>query len=216
MKNTIDKYTVLSKFHEILSPQLYLEIGVRAGNSLKLAKGKAVGVDLNPIIRKFLSNDSRIYRMTSDEFFKKDRLDGETPDLVFIAGEHLFEYVLRDFRNVERIASSDTKVILDDVFPFLHEQGTRIKNTVIWTGDVWKIIPILKKYRPDLDLIPLDVQATGLLLVSNLDSKNQTLWEKYDEIVEEWKDQSIPDYILHREGSFKHIDVLLKNLVVCG
>jgi hypothetical protein len=56
-----------------------------------------------------------------------------------------------------------------------------------WTGDVWKIIPVLQKYRPDLKLTILDCAPTGLLLVSDLDPANDTLSQNYDTILRDYQ-----------------------------
>jgi glycosyltransferase involved in cell wall biosynthesis len=55
-----------------------------------------------------------------------------------------------------------------------------------WTGDVWKIVPVLQKYRPDLIINILDAAPTGLVIVSGLNAKNKVLTEKYDEIIEKY------------------------------
>ena len=38
-----------------------------------------------------------------------------------------------------------------------------------WTGDCWRIVPFLRRHRPDLLLLLLDAKPTGLLLVAGLD-----------------------------------------------
>ena len=64
-----DNYlSVLGQFHAILAPELYLEIGVRNGGSLALARGHAVGVDPAFQITEPLAAETRMLRMTSDEF----------------------------------------------------------------------------------------------------------------------------------------------------
>jgi hypothetical protein len=67
-----------------------------------------------------------------------------------------------------------------------------------WTGDVWKILPILRKYRPDLKVTVLDCRPTGLVLVSNLSPRNTALRRNYDEIVAEWTTVELPDYGIER------------------
>ncbi len=34
---------------------------------------------------------------------------------------------------------------------------------IYWTGDVWKLIPILQRYRPDLQLTLFDAPPSGLV-----------------------------------------------------
>jgi hypothetical protein len=54
-----------------------------------------------------------------------------------------------------------------------------------WTGDIWKIIPTLKKYRPDLTVLMFDCPPTGLLLLANLNAYSTALQDNYDQIVAE-------------------------------
>jgi len=198
-KGIMHKYKILSFFHEIYNPQLYFEIGVDRGTSIRLAKCKAIGVDPEPNIGGNV-NEAEIYQLTSDEFFERNLLNNRIPDLVFIDGLHHFDQVLRDLRNTERNCRKDTIILIDDVLPSHPGQTTREWQPGAWTGDVWKIIPILKKYRPDLKIILLDSAPTGLMVVTNLDSENISLWNNYDEAVKEWIDKEVPDYIVNREG----------------
>ena len=49
---------------------------------------------------------------------------------------------------------------------------------------MWKVIALLKEYRPDLAVHTVDVWPTGLGIVRNLDPTSRVLDELYDEIVE--------------------------------
>ena len=58
--------------------------------------------------------------MTSDEFFAKfDPRDalGSKIDLAFLDGQHLFEYVLRDFMNTEAVCEENSFILLHDCSP---------------------------------------------------------------------------------------------------
>jgi hypothetical protein len=127
---------VLDRLHRELAPAHYLEIGVRHGSSLALARGAATGVDPVPELRgRVLPPTTTLVAFTSDEFFAR-HAQKITPDLCFIDGMHLFEYALRDFRNVERRAAPGAVVVLDDVFPNHPIQALRERKTEVWTGDV--------------------------------------------------------------------------------
>ncbi len=205
VQGEINYKEVLRELHVKLQPNTYLEIGVRHGLSLALAKGVAVGVDPLPEVKVELPNTTRIIQQTSDDFFddNADPILSTKPEFVFIDGMHLFENVLRDFMNVEKISGTNTVVVIDDVFPNEIQQASRERHTKVWTGDVWKILPILKKYRPDLCLIPLDTSPTGLLLITGLDASNTVLWQKYNPIVREalFNLQQPDEAILGRQDS---------------
>jgi hypothetical protein len=201
----------LRTVHARLAPRFYLEIGVRHGNSLVLANCPAVGVDPAPEIGAPLAADIRVLCETSDDFFAEwadERLTAPV-DLAFIDGMHLFEFALRDFLNIERRAHPGTVVVFDDIFPAHPWQAERDRRTRVWTGDVWKIAVCLRKYRPDLLLIPCDTWPTGMLLVLGLDPANQTLSRRYAGLVQEFvdvDDGTVPGEIIARAGAWASDD----------
>jgi hypothetical protein len=67
-----------------------------------------------------------------------------------------------------------------------------------WTGDVWKIIPVLRKFRPDLKLFIFDCAPTGLVVVSNLDSGSNALRIAYGDILDELRDLDLERYTIRR------------------
>ncbi len=202
-------HKVLADFQKALDPALYLEIGVETGASLALARGRAVGVDPEPQIRVELPPTATVVQMTSDDFFDPALGPGldATPDLVLIDGMHLFEYALRDFINVERIAAPNTLVLIDDVLPNHRAQAERGRRTRLWAGDVWKLIRCLQTHRPDLFLQTIHSAPTGLLMVAGLDPSNPTLWNNYNDIVmAEREPADPPPAILKRRGAWNGRD----------
>ena len=167
----IEYIHVLTDLHHALSPRSYLEIGVRFGRSLALARGPAVGVDPAPEIRVSLPPGTRVFDQTSDDFFADNQNSDiiESIDFAFIDGLHRFEAALRDFMNVERLATPDAIVAIDDVLPNHSAQAERLRRTRVWVGDVWKLVPTLHRWRPDLVMAVLDTAPSGLLLISGLD-----------------------------------------------
>jgi hypothetical protein len=184
-------YRTLARLHEALRPETYLEIGIRKGDSLALATTAAVaiGIDPAPMLAKPAAANARIFDTTSDEFFAthdvRAELGGRDLDLAFIDGMHLFEFVLRDFANVERNASERTVVVLHDCLPVDAVSAARERTTSLWTGDVWKVVPVLLDHRPDLRLTVIDAAPSGLVVVEGLDPANRVLADRAERIVEE-------------------------------
>lgn len=200
-RGSVEKYLALKRAHQILQPELYLEIGVESGRSLRLARRRAIGVDPMPRLNAPLPPLATICRMGSDSFFRDEAesLLRIAPGLVFIDGMHLFEFALRDFMNVEAFSDANTVVIIDDIFPNHPSQASRDRRTSTWTGDVWKIHDVLRQYRPDLRLIEIDVLPTGLLLVHGLEKSNKTLPLAYEDIVAAYRSRNdVPDHYIHR------------------
>lgn len=191
-KETIfDYYDLLRELHSRLKPKTYLEIGIRNGVSLALAMPSTIcyGVDPEPNIKVDLSEKTKIFSMTSDDFFGKyDELilDNKKIDFAFIDGMHLFDFVLRDFINTEKNCHKKSIITLHDTIPKDEITSRRIRETDHWTGDVYKIIPILKKYRPDLKILNTDIAPSGLTIIKNLNPKSTVLEDNYDKIVEEF------------------------------
>lgn len=180
--------------------RVYLEIGVETGKNLSnIVCEKAIGVDPAFALNCNVMNgklETVLHQCTSDDFFKM-RVHDNKIDFAFLDGLHLYEYLLRDFFNTERAAHSQSIIVIHDCMPLNHRMAGRdVQETIRidveakhygwWTGDVWKIVPILQKYRPDLSLTFLDCPPTGLLVVQNLDPTSKVLESSYDAIVEEF------------------------------
>jgi hypothetical protein len=74
----------------------------------------------------------------------------------------------------------------------------------MWTGDVYKVVPVLRRHRPDLILLPVGTEPTGLLLVLGLDPDSRVLDERYDDILRETvmpDPQEIAPEVLERRGA---------------
>lgn len=204
--------SLLEKIHATLEPQRYLEIGVRKGRSLALARGGAVGVDPAPDPSLAMPAGARLFTCTSDQFFANADAVAQagSPDFAFIDGMHLFEFVLRDFINIERIATPASVIVIDDTLPSHEAQARRERCTRTWAGDVWKIYGVLKTYRPDLLLIPVDAWPTGALIVAHLDPANRVLYDRYDVILAaEQPERAPPADILTRSRAVRPSDAII-------
>lgn len=213
----MDKYEFMTRVHHLLAPRFYLEIGVEYGNSLALAQCDAVGIDPAPQLQHPVAPHHRVSVMTSDDFFlHSDETAGlPTVDLAYLDGMHLAEYLLKDFMYVERRCGPCSVVIIDDIFPAHPLQAERTRQSRFWTGDVWKMIPVLRGARPDLLLLPVDTYPTGTLLVLGLDPDNRALWERYD-VFADWMITlmtSVHEGIVEREGALRPEDPLIERVL---
>lgn len=186
-------YDLLARIQRELTPRTYVEVGVRNGESLRLcAPGTLkVGVDPAADIRyPFDQRTTAIFNATSDAFFAahdvREILGGRPVELAFIDGMHLFEFALRDFINIERACRQDSVILIHDCVPIDAVTSARDRTTSVWTGDVWKLVLVLKRLRPDLQIRTSDVGPSGLAIVTNLDPRSTVLHDRLDEIVEEY------------------------------
>jgi hypothetical protein len=182
-------YGLLRRAHEIVRPQRYLEIGVHEGHSLAFVRPgtRTSGVDPEPKVARPPDN-TVIVPTTSDAFFADPDLVGllgGTIDLAFVDGLHLHEQTLRDVANVERHSHPDGIIMIHDCLPIDARTASRDRNTVVWSGDVWKVVVALRRHRPDLKVTTVDVAPTGLAIVSGLDPANTLLHDDHEAIIEE-------------------------------
>lgn len=188
---SMDYLRFLRGVHELIEPDTYLEIGVHNGSSMSQSRCLSVGIDPAFAITRELNCPVRLFRTTSDEYFARpDPLaptGGVRIDFAFIDGMHLFEFALRDFINVERVCSPRSVVVFDDVLPRNADEAARKRHTYFWTGDVYPLIEVLARYRPDLTVVPVSTMPTGLLLVLGLDPENTVLADNYQRIVDEFR-----------------------------
>ena len=225
----MERHEFLAGLHTGLHPRNYLEIGVGGGLSLVLSRVPSIAVDPAFEIKTEIRTDVQLVRATSDRFFARPeplrylrggrnpwrnlrhnrpllgRLVGRaTVDFAFIDGMHWFEFALRDFMNVERHSSTATVIVLDDMLPRNVSEAARDRTTQDWAGDVYKLVGVLRQYRPDLIVIPVDTQPTGVLVVLAPDHTSTVLWDHYDEIAAQNllpDPQAVPTSVLERHGA---------------
>jgi hypothetical protein len=187
-----DYFRLLARIHEHLRPATYLEIGVDEGRSFEIVSPETLtlGIDPNPHLRKSVGHRQRVFEQTSDDFFEKcdvtSLLGGKPLNLAFIDGMHHFEFALRDFINIEKYCSANSIILIHDVYPIDAISAARERNSNFWSGDIWRLILLLKKYRPDLTINTIGTRPTGLGIVQNLDPLSRVLPERQHEIIDEF------------------------------
>lgn len=188
-------FDVLRQIHAILRPRTYLEIGVDEGRSIILAlpRTRAIGIDPAPQIRFPLSARTAVRAVTSDDYFATHDVlsdfEGLPIDLAFIDGMHHFEFALRDFINIEKRCSPESTILIHDCYPLDRITAGRERyysTCPFWSGDIWRVILALRKYRPDLRIHTVATAPTGLGVVRGLDPYSRILEQRYDAIVSEF------------------------------
>lgn len=202
----------LRLLHEACLFDWYLEVGCRSGRSFAPVRSKTIAVDpffqaeINIIGKKPALH---VFQETSDAFFAGGFLarNGIRLGLAFLDGMHLFEFLLRDFMNTEAAMAPDGVILMHDCVPYGPGMMSRDVDNLPpgpWTGDVWKLIPILQRWRPELRLTVLDCDPTGLVCVSGLRPRSRVLQKNYDRIVTDWREVELESYGVERFfGSFQ-------------
>ncbi|MFB7496234.1 class I SAM-dependent methyltransferase [Streptomyces sp. NPDC056161] len=219
------RHEFLRELHKVTANRNYLEIGVNDGRSLTLSRVPSIAIDPAFKVVTEIRCDVHLAKATSDDFFARENplahLRGgrhplrnlarnrspfgywrrTTLDLSFIDGMHLFEYALRDFINIERHSDWASVIVFDDMLPRSVDEAARDRHTDAWTGDVYKLVEILNRHRPDLVTVLVDTAPTGQLLVFGADPESTVLQDRYDEIIAEFEvsdPQKVPEAILDR------------------
>lgn len=192
----------LSALHAALAPGWYLEIGTQKGRSLERARCRSIAIDPAFRIATDVAGalpELHLFQQTSDDFFAGGFLERNAIrlDLAFLDGMHLFEYLLRDFINCERHAAPGAVFAIHDCMPWNAAMAERDRDRALgneWTGDVWKLLPILGAFRPDLSITVADCPPTGLVVIGNLDSASTALADGYAAIVAEMTPLTLAAY----------------------
>jgi hypothetical protein len=205
----VQRHQLLAGLQKRLRPRTYFEIGVRKGKSLELSRTPTVGVDPFFEVNREIRCDVHLVRTTSDEFFARRHPFAHLPepvlDLAFIDGMHLAEFALRDFMNTERFCHPASVIVIDDVLPrnVVEASRGRVGPTEhgAWAGDVYKVLEVLRRFRPDLLVLEVDTKPTGTVVVLRPDPANDVLHDEYDALVPELvapEPQAVPDWVLRR------------------
>ena len=193
-------HSTLARLHNALQPRSYLEIGTVDEHTLKLARCASIAV--GPKIQHASQIPTKpmpalcLFPMTSDEFFESynpKNILGMPIDVAFLDSVHLLECLLRDFIHTEMACDNESVIVLHNCVPLDLYMAVRDEadfdwralstHPEWWTGDLWKIIPILREYRPDLAVRIFNARPTGLVMIRGLNPNSRVLSDSYDEII---------------------------------
>ena len=99
---------------------------------------------------------------------------------------HLFEFALRDFIAIEPLCTRASTILVHDTFPLNSVTAERECESIFWSGDIWRLVLALKKYRPDLAIDTVAAAPSGLTIIRGLDPDSRVLTERRDAIIAEY------------------------------
>jgi hypothetical protein len=201
----VNRHEFLKTLHRLVRPRTYVETGIQLGQSLTLSRVPSIGIDPAFSITSELVADVQLARTTSDEFFARPdplaHLPKKVVDLAFIDGMHLAEYALRDYLAVERFTTPASVIVFDDMLPRSVDEAARHRHTRAWTGDVYKAAVALRELCPELIVLEVDTEPTGVVVVLAPNAARDGVLPGYDD----WLDvalapdpQDVPAEILTR------------------
>ena len=132
----------------------YLEIGVFQNavfDTIYLSEKNKFGVD--PV-------SGGNYRMTSDEFFKKNK---DFFDVIFIDGLHEYTQCQKDCINALNFLKPSGIILIHDLVPQNADEEFVPQRSKTWTGDVWKVAVELSQSK-DIDFVIANIDhGVGIL-----------------------------------------------------
>lgn len=148
---------------------VYLEIGVRLGDSFRYIKSREkIGVDpcRTKPMRKLRSGET-FFEMTSDDFFRGPgiRLFADRRvNVCLVDGLHTFQQALADVLNSAKVLHPDGVIVLDDVYPDTADKASPVAHGRAWNGDVWKTMALLRKTQSDWEVYSVAAdEGVGLI-----------------------------------------------------
>lgn len=174
---------VLATLQVVLKPKLYVEIGVRDGQSLVLAgtQSRCVAIDPQPRINMadWPNRNTTWGICTSDRFFERNDMREKARgfDLAFIDGDHDAGQAARDFAHLESLAGPHSIIAIHDVIPMDERTAQPTPNGAsFWTGDVWRLMAGIVAGRPDLVAFTIACPPTGLGIVGRFGGVERITW----------------------------------------
>ncbi len=194
----MDRIEIIQRCLDPARGKTYLEIGVSEGQSFfpirashKIAIdpffnlflwGHSLGARLKRLLTLGLSKvtGARYFKVTSDDYFKRDPVGKTRIDTAFVDGSHTYDQTLRDVLNcLERLAPNGV-IVVHDCNPQSATTAmpaasyNEVKRNAApdwdgnWCGDVWKSVVYLRSTRPDLDIFVLDCDfGVGIITRGN-------------------------------------------------
>ncbi len=110
--------TLLTTMAARMRPNCFMELGLGTTPAIAAVADycvNAYGVDTLPHEGGY--QNTKIFQMSTDDFFLNVAHTLEPPDLVFIDADHNAEQVMKDFDNIACICADNCVVVLHDTFP---------------------------------------------------------------------------------------------------
>jgi len=155
-----DRITCINSLLQYTPTKAYLEIGIRYGDTLAMIDSPdKTGVDPQPQLEKLPPElahglaSTKIFQITSDNFFLTNK---KKFDVIFIDGLHLYEQVLADISNGFKFLNEGGFIVLHDCCPVDAYSAIREQHDGLWFGDVWKVIPHIKRDYPGIGYVVID------------------------------------------------------------
>jgi hypothetical protein len=184
LNSEIQRYHIINYLIEKYKLVNYLEIGVFKGENIR--EIKAVHKDgVDPGAEGYVVPEVN-YPMTSDAFFELIKgHDDIKYDIIFIDGLHHADQVEKDIQNSLNHLVLNGFIVMHDCNPTSYETQLIPRQTIAWTGDVWKTFANFKMNNKNFPCYVIDTDF-GVGIIQNVGIKsifnnNNIHWDQLNE-----------------------------------
>jgi hypothetical protein len=182
LNSEIKRFDILNYLIEKYKLVNYLEIGVFQGENIRLVKAAHKdGVD--PGHEGYVVPEVN-YPITSDAFFELIKEHNDIKyDIIFIDGLHHADQVEKDIQNSLNHLVDNGFIVIHDCNPSSYETQLVPRQTIAWTGDVWKAFVDFKINNKDFPCYVIDTDF-GVGVIQNINSikpifnNNNVQWDQ--------------------------------------
>jgi hypothetical protein len=147
LNSSIKRFDIINYLIKKYNLINYLEIGVFKGENIR--EIKAIHKDgVDPGLEGYIPPEVN-YPITSNDFFDLIKEHEEIKyDIIFIDGLHHADQVEKDIKNSLNHLVKGGFILLHDCNPSSYETQLVPRQTIAWTGDVWKAFVNFKLNNP--------------------------------------------------------------------
>ena len=189
-KQNLSRANIIQTLINNIDGESYLEIGIGTGQLFKSIKcAKKVSVD--PCISDGSQSGNRkpTFKMTSDDFFKKN--SQIKFDVIFIDGLHEYEQCQRDCLNSIKSLNENGIILFHDFLPRSTFEENVPRKQSSWTGDVWKVaVELANSKNAQFKIINIDMGIGVLKIKNNFEYKK----------MKELKNKSFKEYLDYKNN----------------
>jgi len=157
---------IIAMLHSHLRPRTYLEIGVETGQSIALARRERARSVSTPNPRSQSGSLlARAYMPHERRVLRRSRRASGVRRLAYRSRFHRRDAPIRiraarlhEYREAQHATVND---IDSRLLPLSRHTAERERRTTFWSGDIWRLILILRKYRPDLSVKVIGTAPTA-------------------------------------------------------
>jgi tetratricopeptide (TPR) repeat protein len=166
--------SILSYLHSHSKFQSYLEIvnwDQDIGNSL--AKTNTTTISISHQTLKISTSNRYFFKAHPNLFFNKVNLSDIIQSklgMIYIASDNDLPQFLIALIYLSDYITPKTIICVKNTYPLDGITSSERKYTSFWTGNIWKLVPVLKEFFPSINIKTLKAFPAGVSIMNNFDA----------------------------------------------